>query len=488
MNAQTNPNVSYEQLALYIDGEFVAADARREQDVFNPATGVAFARLPHASKQDLDRALAAADKAFQSWRHTSPMERSAILRRVAELIRERAAAIARNITLDQGKPLSEALQEVNTCAEHAEWHAEECRRIYGRVIPPRSEGVRQIVIRQPIGVCAAFTPWNFPFNQALRKAAAALGAGCTLILKGPEDSPSAVVALARIFHDAGLPPGCLNIVWGVPAEVSSHLIASPIVRKISFTGSTAVGKSLAALAGAHMKRMTMELGGHSPVLVFDDADVEPAARFLARTKTRNAGQVCMAPSRFFVHDKAYDRFLDAFTGVYAGLRVGDGLAPETQMGPLAHERRVEAMQSLVADARARGASVLCGGDRLAGAGNFFAPTVVANAPDDSRLMTEEPFGPVVPVTRFGSTDEVLARANALPYGLASYVFTNSLATAHHVSNRLEAGMVSINHFGLALAETPLGGVKDSGMGSEGGTETFDGYLVTKFVSESSRVP
>lgn len=488
MNAQTNPNVSYEQLALYIDGEFVAADGRRQQDVFNPATGVAFARLPHASKQDLDRALAAADKAFQSWRHTSPMERSAILRRVAELIRERAPAIARNITLDQGKPLAEALQEVSTCAEHAEWHAEECRRIYGRVIPPRSESVRQIVIRQPIGVCAAFTPWNFPFNQALRKAAAALGAGCTLILKGPEDSPSAVVALARIFHDAGLPPGCLNIVWGVPAEVSSHLIASPIVRKISFTGSTVVGKSLAALAGAHMKRMTMELGGHSPVLVFDDADVEPAARFLARTKTRNAGQVCMAPSRFFVHEKAYDRFLDAFTGVYAGLRVGDGLATDTQMGPLAHEGRVAAMQSLVADARARGAAVLCGGDRLAGAGNFFAPTVVANAPDDSRLMTEEPFGPVVPVTRFGSTDEVLARANALPYGLASYVFTTSIATANHVSNRLEAGMVSVNHFGLALAETPLGGVKDSGIGSEGGTETFDGYLVTKFVSESSRVP
>lgn len=487
MDAQTNPE-AYEQLALYIDGEFVAADGRREQDVVNPATGVAFARLPHASRQDLDRALAAADRAFQSWRHTSPMERSAILRRVAGLIRERAPAIARNITLDQGKPLAEALQEVSSCAEHAEWHAEECRRIYGRVIPPRSESVRQMVIRQPIGVCAAFTPWNFPFNQALRKAAAALGAGCTLVLKGPEDSPSAVVALARIFHDAGLPPGCLNIVWGVPAEVSGHLIASPIVRKISFTGSTAVGKSLAALAGAQMKRMTMELGGHSPVLVFDDADVEPAARFLARTKTRNAGQVCMAPSRFFVHDKAYDRFLDAFTGVYAGLRVGDGLAPQTQMGPLAHDRRVEAMQSLVADARARGAAVLCGGDRLAGAGNFFAPTVVANAPDDSRLMTEEPFGPVVPVTRFGSTDEVLARANALPYGLASYVFTNSLATAHHVSNRLEAGMVTINHFGLALAETPLGGVKDSGMGSEGGTETFDGYLVTKFVSESSRVP
>ncbi|MES2051467.1 MAG: NAD-dependent succinate-semialdehyde dehydrogenase [Pseudomonadota bacterium] len=488
MNLKDTPEAAYEQLALYIDGEFIGAEARQGQSVVNPATGAEFAHLPHATRDDLDRALGAASRAFQTWRSTSPMERSRVLRRVAELIRERAPAIARNITLDQGKPLAEALQEVTTCAEHAEWHAEECRRIYGRVIPSRVESVRQMTMREPIGVCAAFTPWNFPFNQALRKAVAALGAGCTLILKGPEDSPSAVVALARIFHDAGLPAGCLNIVWGVPADISGYLIASPIVRKISFTGSTAVGKSLASQAGAHMKRTTMELGGHSPVLVFEDADVEAAARFLARTKTRNAGQVCMAPSRFFVHEKAYDRFLDAFTGVYASLRVGDGMAADTQMGPLAHARRVESMHSLVADARSRGAELLCGGDALPRDGFFFAPTVLAGVPDDARLMSEEPFGPVVPVTRFKSTDEVLARANSLPYGLASYVFTKSIATATQVTNRLEAGMVSINHFGLALAETPLGGVKDSGMGSEGGTETFDGYLVTKFVSQASAVP
>lgn len=478
----------YEQLALYIGGRFLAGDGRSEQDVVNPATGKPFAKLPLASRQDLDDAVAAAAKGFELWRHTPAIERSALLRRAAGLIRERAPQIARNITLDQGKPLAEALQEVTTCAEHAEWHAEECRRIYGRLIPARAPGVRQSVTREPIGVCAAFTPWNFPFNQALRKAVAALGAGCTLVLKGPEDSPSAVVALARIFHDAGLPAGCLNIVWGVPSEVSSHLIASATVRKISFTGSTAVGKQLAALAGSHMKRMTMELGGHSPVLVFDDADVEQAARFLARTKTRNAGQVCMAPSRFFVQEKVYGRFMDAFASAYAPLRVGDGLVPQTQMGPLAHERRLGVMQALVADARARGASLVCGGERLSGDGFFFAPTVLAGVPDDARLMVEEPFGPVVPVTKFSATDEVLARANALPYGLASYVFTNSLATAEHVAGRLEAGMVGINHFGLALAETPLGGVKDSGMGSEGGSETFDGYLVTKFVSQANRIP
>ncbi|MGE4340891.1 MAG: aldehyde dehydrogenase family protein, partial [Pigmentiphaga sp.] len=284
----------YEQLALYIDGEFIHA-GRQQQDVVNPATGEVVGHLPHASRDDLDRAVDAAQRAFAQWRRTSPLERSRILRRVGELARERAQEIGRNITLDQGKPLREAVAEVQMCAEHAEWHAEEARRIYGRVVPSRDPAVRQMVVREPVGVCAAFTPWNFPFNQAIRKACAAIGAGCTLILKGPEDSPSAVVALARLFHDAGLPPGVLNIVWGVPHEVSSYLIESPIVRKISFTGSVPVGKQLAAMAGAHMKRVSMELGGHSPVLVFDDADIDTAAVQLAKFKVRNAGQVCISP-------------------------------------------------------------------------------------------------------------------------------------------------------------------------------------------------
>ncbi|AIO30894.1 aldehyde dehydrogenase family protein [Burkholderia cenocepacia] len=485
MDTTTAP---YETLTLYIGGRFLGADGRPEQDVINPANGQTLGRLPHATPEDLDDAVDAASDAFQTWRRTSAFERSALLRRVAALIRERAPQIARNITLDEGKPLPEAMQEILNCAEHAEWHAEECRRIYGRVIPARAAGVQQTVSREPIGVCVAFTPWNFPFNQALRKAVAALGAGCTMVLKGPEDSPSAVVALAHIFHDAGLPAGCFNVVWGVPSEVSTHLINAPAVRKISFTGSTAVGKQLAALAGSQMKRMTMELGGHSPVLVFDDADVERAARFLARTKIRNAGQVCMAPSRFYVHEKAYGQFVDAFTAEYAPLRVGDGLDPATQMGPLAHERRVDAMHALVDDAQARGATLVSGGRRLSKSGCFFPPTILTGVPDDARMMIEEPFGPVVPITTFSDTDEVLARANALPYGLASYLFTDSIATADYAASRIEAGMVGINHFGLALAETPLGGVKDSGMGSEGGSETFDGYLATKFVSQASRVP
>lgn len=472
----------YETLALYIDGEFLAGDGRKTQPVTNPSTLEVLGQLPHATTADLDRALAAAQRAFETWRHSSPMQRSEILRKVATLTRERAQEIGRNMTLDQGKPLAEAVGEVMACSDHADWHAEECRRIYGRVIPPRSPEVRQMVLREPIGVCAAFTPWNFPYNQAIRKICAAVGAGCTVILKGPEDSPSAVVAIARLFHDAGLPPGVLNIVWGVPAEVSEHLIRSPIVRKVSFTGSVPVGKHLASLAGAHMKRVTMELGGHSPVLVFPDADIDRAAKQLARFKVRNAGQVCVSPTRFYVHEKIYDRFLDSFVNTLKGVKVGDGLDPETQMGPLAHERRVPTMAKFVENAVERGGKVVLGGEALERIGHFFAPTVVTDLPDDSMLMTEEPFGPIAPIARFSDTDDVIRKANSLPFGLSSYVFTTSLQTATKVANGIEAGMVNINHFGSALPETPFGGVKDSGIGSEGGAETFDGYLVTKFVT------
>lgn len=301
--------MSYPQLGLYIDGEFVRGGGRHEQDVINPATHEVIGKLPHATREDLDRALASAARAFETWKKSSPLERSKVLRKVAELARARAQDIGRGITMDQGKPLAESVGEVVFCAEHAEWHAEECRRIYGRVIPARAEGVRQMVLREPVGVCAAFSPWNFPFNQAIRKISAAVGAGCTMILKGPEDAPSAVVALAQLFHDAGLPPGVLNVVWGVPAEVSKHLIESPVVRKITFTGSVAVGKQLAAMAAAHMKRSTMELGGHAPVIVCDDADIDAATSLLVPYKFRNAGQVCISPTRFYVQEGAYDRFV-----------------------------------------------------------------------------------------------------------------------------------------------------------------------------------
>lgn len=474
----------YENLALYINGEFLDGGGRDSQDIINPSTLDVLGKLPHATEQDLDNALQAAQTAFESWRHSSPMERSEILRKVAQMSRDQAEEIGRNITLDQGKPLHEAVGEVKSCADHADWHAEECRRIYGRIIPARQPDVRQMVIREPIGVCAAFTPWNFPYNQAIRKICAAIGAGCTIIIKGPEDSPSAVIAIARMFHEAGLPKGVLNVVWGVPAEISDKLIRSPIVRKVSFTGSVPVGKQLASLAGAHMKPITMELGGHSPVVVFEDADVERAAKMLARFKIRNAGQVCISPTRFYIHQDIFEQFKDTFTNTLADIKVDDGLKEGTDMGPLAHERRLTSMQQFVDDATQKGAKVLLGGENTSERkGYFYMPTVLIDVPKEARVMTEEPFGPIAPLVPFTDHEAVIQEANSLPYGLSSYVFTNNLQTAHKASTEIQAGMVNINHFGSALPEAPFGGVKDSGIGSEGGKETFDGYLVTKFVTQ-----
>jgi succinate-semialdehyde dehydrogenase / glutarate-semialdehyde dehydrogenase len=473
----------YEDLCLYIDGEFIKGGGRREQDVFDPATGKVLGKLPHASRDDLDRAVAAAARAFETWKTVSPMEKSRILRKVGEMTRERAKEIGRNITLDQGKPLAESVGELMRCADHTDWHAEECRRIYGRVIPPRTPNVRQFVLREPVGVCAAFTPWNFPYNQAIRKIAAAVGAGCTIVLKGPEDTPSAVVAIARMFHEAGLPPGVLNIVWGVPSEVSEHLIKSPVVRKVSFTGSVPVGKQLAAMAGAHMKRITMELGGHSPAIVCEDADIERAADMLSTLKFTNAGQVCVSPNRLYVHDKVFDRFMARFIEATRKIKVGSGLEAETKMGPLAHERRIPAMAEFVEDATARGAKIELGGARIGDAGYFWAPTILTHAPDDSKVMMNEPFGPIAPCVPFKDLDDTIRRANSLPYGLSAYAFTTSTKNALKLQNGLESGLVNINHFGQGLPETPFGGVKDSGIGSEGGTETFDGYLTTKFVTQ-----
>jgi succinate-semialdehyde dehydrogenase/glutarate-semialdehyde dehydrogenase len=343
--------------------------------------------------------------------------------------------------------------------------------------------VRQFVLREPVGVCAAFTPWNFPYNQAIRKIAAAVGAGCTIVLKGPEDTPSAVVAIARLFHEAGLPPGVLNVVWGVPAEVSKHLIESPIVRKVSFTGSVPVGKMLAGLAGAHMKRVTMELGGHSPAIVCDDADIDRAADMLSALKFTNAGQVCVSPNRLFVQEKAFDRFMARFIEATRKIKVGSGLEADVRMGPLAHERRVPAMAEFVEDATARGARIETGGARIGERGNFWAPTILTNVSDDSKVMNLEPFGPIAPCVPFKDLEDAIARANRLPYGLSSYAFTSSSKRALMIQNGIESGSVNINHFGQALPEVPFGGVKDSGIGSEGGTETFDGYLVTKFVTQ-----
>jgi len=474
----------YTDLSLYIGGRFLGLDGRRYQDVRDPATLEVLARLPWASAEDVDAALDSAARAFESWRHVSPLERSDVLRRAATLARERASEIGRCITLDNGKPLSEAVAEVTNAAEHIEWHAEEGRRLYGRVVPSRTASVRQLVVREPVGVCAALSPWNFPFGQAAKKAAAAIASGCTVVLKGPEESPSAIVAMARLFHDAGLPAGVFNMLWGNPSEIAQRLIESPVVRVVSFTGSAAVGRELASLAGLHMKRMTMELGGHAPALVFDDADVERTATLLARLKIRNAGQVCVSPSRFLVQAGIYDRFASAFADALRNVKVGHGLDDGVQMGPLIHERRLQAVRALVDDAAHAGGEVVVGGGRLGERGYFHAPTLIANVPERARVMHEEPFGPIAALARFDTLDDAIRRANALPFGLAAYVFTQSISTSTRVANALEVGMVNINHSGMAFPELPFGGVKDSGFGSEGGTESFESFMSTKMITQA----
>jgi succinate-semialdehyde dehydrogenase / glutarate-semialdehyde dehydrogenase len=479
------PAQPYPRIEIILGSREIGVENRPSQPVFNPATGDELGRTPSITQGELVQAAEIAQAAFLSWKLRSPMDRSAILRRFGELLRRDEKNIATHLTMDQGKPLAEALAEVRSAADIADWHAEEGRRLYGRIIPARAPGVQQQVLREPVGVCLAIAPWNFPLSQAVRKVASALAAGCTLILKGAGESPSAVMTIPRLLREAGLPDGCLNVVWGEPSLISETLLACPEIRKLSFTGSVPVGKHLAALAGSYMKRVTMELGGHAPVLVFDDTDPDAVAKTLTGNKLRNAGQVCIAPTRFFVQEGVYDRFMPAFVDAFESLVVGDGLEPSTRMGPLCHSGRVAAMERLVADARGGGATIATGGGRVGNEGLFFAPTIVETRGDGIALMREEPFGPIAVVSRFKSTDEALSRANSLPFGLASYVFTNSLERADRASAELRAGMVSINHFGLALPETPFGGINDSGYGSEGGSEAFDGYLNTKFVSRMS---
>lgn len=472
----------YENLSLYIDGKFTSGDSGVTSDVINPANDTVLAKLPHAKKAELDAALAAADKGFKEWKRVSAYERAKILRKAADLIRERTEDIAKVLTQEQGKILIEARLEVQGAADITDWFAEEGRRAYGRIIPARAEGVRNMVIMEPIGPVAGFAPWNFPVTQAVRKIAAALAAGCSIIIKCPEETPGSPLALVRCFHDAGVPPGVINLVYGTPAEISEYLIPSPIIRKISFTGSVPVGKHLNALAASHMKRATMELGGHAPVLVYDDVDVEYVAKLMAAMKYRNAGQVCISPTRFFLQEKIYDKFVAQFTDLAKNIKVGDGMDPTSKMGPLANARRVNAIEQFVQDAVEKGAQVATGGKRIGNQGNFFEPTVLTDVPDNARIMNEEPFGPVAVMLRFKDTEEVLPRANKLPYGLASYAFTRNGKTAAQIADALESGMVTINHHGLALPETPFGGIKDSGFGHEGGTEGLLVYMQPKFVS------
>ena len=471
---------------LYIDGQWTAGSSQRYAPVDNPATGKIIGRHAMAEADDLDRALESAQRGYRKWSQVPAFERYKVLRRAADELRGASVSISRGLTLEQGKPLSESQLEVASAADIIDWLAEEGRRTYGRLIPARATGIRQAVIREPVGPVAAFSPWNFPIGQAVRKIAAALAAGCSIIIKGPEETPSSCVALVQAFERAGVPAGVLNLVFGEPAKISAHLIASSVIRKISFTGSTTVGKRLAELGGRHMKRMTMELGGHAPVLVFADADLPKAVQILAGGKFRNAGQICASPTRFLVEKTIYKEFCERFAGAARAIAVGDGLESGVQMGPLAAQRRVLAMQSLVGDAERRGAKVVVGGTKPSEAGHFFAPTVLTDVSSESDVMNTEPFGPIAPIMPFASIDAAIAEANRLAYGLAAYVWTSSAQRVAELSTALECGMISVNHAGLALAETPFGGVKDSGYGSEGGSEALDAYLTPKFITESLR--
>lgn len=474
--------VAYPDTRLLIDNQWVDAADGRTLDVLNPATGKAIGRVAHAGIPDLDRALAAAQRGFEVWRNTSAHDRAAIMRRAAGLLRERAEDIARLLTQEQGKPLAEARVETLAGATIIEWFADEGLRVYGRVIPSRNLSALQMAIKEPVGPVAAFTPWNFPINQVVRKLAAALATGCSFLCKAPEETPASPAALLQVFVDAGLPPGVVGLVYGNPAEISGYLIPHPVIRKVTFTGSTPVGKQLAALAGAHMKRVSMELGGHAPVIVAEDADVELAIKVSAASKFRNAGQVCISPTRFLVHSSLVNEFTRAFVRHAESLKLGDGLAEGTTLGPLANARRITAMDKVVEDARQRGAEVLTGGARVGDAGNFFAPTIIAGLTTEADLFNNEPFGPVAGIRAFDHLDEAITEANRLPYGLSAYAFTRSLRNVQQLMGRVEAGMLWINQPASPSAELPFGGVKDSGYGTEGGPEALEAYLNTKAVS------
>ncbi|MBD0414460.1 NAD-dependent succinate-semialdehyde dehydrogenase [Oryzicola mucosus] len=474
----------YKDTLLLIDGKWRPAQSGRTIDVVNPATEEVIGTVAHAGTADLDEALEAVWKGFQTWKAMSAYDRSKIMRKAADLLRSRADEIGRLMTLEQGKPLAEAKGEVIGGADTIDWFAEEARRAYGRVVPARRADVFQLVIKEPVGPVAAFTPWNFPINQVVRKVSAALAAGCSIIVKAPEETPASPAELIRAFVDAGVPEGVVNLVYGVPAEISEYLIPHPYIRKISFTGSTPVGKHLAALAGTHMKRATMELGGHAPAIVFDDADLDNAASLLATSKFRNAGQVCVSPTRFLVQNGAYDSFLDKFMGSVSKIKVGDGLAEGTTMGPLVNARRLAAIEGLVADATKHGAKVQAGGRRIGNKGYFFEPTVLTDIPLEARVLNEEPFGPLALVSRFDDIEDLTKEANRLPFGLAAYAFTSSAKRATQVGTMVESGMITINHLGLALPEVPFGGIKDSGYGSEGGAEGIEPYLNVKFLTQA----
>lgn len=472
------------QVELFIDGVWTKGDGRTA-DVQNPATGKTIARIPFAGTEQLEAAVVAAQKGFIRWNAMPAVERSELLHKAADLLHQRRQAIASDLTMEQGKPIAEAMTEIDTSVNLLRWFADEGRRINGQILPPRVAGGEQKILRVPIGPVAAFTPWNFPLSQAVRKLGPALATGCSVVIKPPENTPLSVSGLIRCFADAGLPAGVLNMVMGVPAEISGYLIPHPAIRKISFTGSVPVGKQLAAMAGANMKPATMELGGHAATILLADADLAKAIPLLVGHKFRNAGQVCVSPTRFLVERPIYDTVVEEFARLASGLKVGDGSQPESQMGPLISVARRDTVDVLVQDAVSQGAKLVTGGARIGNEGNFYEPTVLADVTSQMRIMNEEPFGPVALFRPFDDMDEMLHEANRLPFGLAAYAFGRDASRLDRIAAEIESGMLTVNHLGLAVPESHFGGIKDSGYGSEGGAAALEGYLVAKFITRVS---
>ena len=470
------------ELKLFIDGSWRTGEGRDAFTVINPATGGGIGDVPLASTADLDEALAAAERADPLWRATAVETRGAILHKAAQLIVERADHIAAILTQEQGKPLAEAKGEVIGAASMFSWYAEEIKRDYGRTLV-RPTGQRSIVIRQPVGPTATFTPWNFPLYLLAKKVAAALAAGCPVISRPPQETPGCTGEMFRALADAGIPHGVAQLVHGNADLVSRALVGSKVIRKVSFTGSVPVGKHLMKLAADSMTRITLELGGHAPVLIFDDCDLDKTLDMVVPQKFRNAGQVCVSPTRFYVQDAIYDAFLKGFAERTSKVKMGDGLQADTRMGPLANARRPDAIEKLVNDAAAKGARVLAGGQRGEG-GFFFQPTLLGDVPVTADIMNEEPFGPVAVTARFKDFDEAIEQANRLPFGLAAFAFTENGRRANLLGDAIEAGMVGINTFAISMADAPFGGVKDSGFGSEGGKEGLETYQVVKAIHQA----
>lgn len=475
------------EFPLLIDGRYRDGSGGISEEVLNPATGARIGAVAHASVADLDEALEVAVRGLSAWQAVAPWERGAILKEAANRLRADVDTIARIMTCEQGKPLSEARAEITRSADFLEWGGEQARRVSGRTLRGRDARDRVEIETHPIGVVAAFTPWNFPMALAAKKFAGALGAGCSIICKPSEETPGSVLAMARALLDAGVPDAAIAVVFGRPDEVSSHLISAPQVAKITFTGSIPVGKLLAAAAGKVMKPVTMELGGHAPAIVCGDVDPERVADCLAAAKFSNAGQICLSPSRFFVDERVRARFTARFAEHARAWRVGDGLDPRTQMGPLASERRVQAVSHLVEDARGRGATVAAGGGRVGNCGFFYAPTVLTEVPDEAEILHSEPFGPVAPILSFNDEEAMLAQANGLEYGLSAYVFTDDVVRQRRLTDALQYGSVGLNDVVTHPPEVPLGGWKESGYGTEGGIEILTPYQKSKFVSTRATV-